>query len=46
MSSVTTTIHDDYLMFIKINYKMEQSPTNRDALKLGNVWFDAETPYR
>ncbi|MDR1972796.1 MAG: FAD-dependent oxidoreductase [Treponema sp.] len=32
MSSVTTTLHDNYLMFIKINYKMEQSPTNRDAL--------------
>jgi hypothetical protein len=32
MSTVTTTIHDNYLMFIKVNYKMEQSPTNRDAL--------------
>lgn len=32
MSSVTTTIHDNYLMFIKINYKMERSPTDRDAL--------------
>lgn len=32
MSSVTTTLHDDYFMFIKINYKMEKSPTHRDAL--------------
>jgi hypothetical protein len=32
MSSVTTTIHDDYLMFIKVNFKMAVSPSNRDAL--------------
>jgi len=32
MSTVTTTIHDNYFMFIKINYKMGVSPTNRDAL--------------
>lgn len=32
MSSVTTTIHDNYFMFIKINYKMPKSPTDRDAL--------------
>jgi len=32
MSSVTTTIHDNYFMFIKMNYKMGESPTNRDAL--------------
>jgi len=32
MSPTTTTIHDDYLMFIKLNYKMDVSPTNRDAL--------------
>ena len=32
MSTVTTTIHDNYLMFIKINYKMPASPANREAL--------------
>ena len=30
MSTVTTTVHDDYFMFIKLNYKMSSSPTNRD----------------
>jgi hypothetical protein len=32
MASVTTTLHDNYFMFIKINYTMPVSPTNRDAL--------------
>ena len=32
MSGVTTTLHDNYFMFIKINYKMPVSPTDRDAL--------------
>jgi hypothetical protein len=32
MSTVTTTVHDDYFMFIKLNFKMPVSPTNRDAL--------------
>jgi hypothetical protein len=32
MSTVTTTIHDNYFMFIKINFKMAVSPSNRDAL--------------
>ena len=32
MSTVTTTLYDNYLMFIKLNFKMEISPTNRDAL--------------
>lgn len=31
MASVTTTVHDGYFMFIKLNYKMAESPTNRDA---------------
>ncbi len=31
MSLVTTTVHDDYFMFIKLNYKMPASPTDRDA---------------
>ena len=30
MSFITTTVHDDYFMFIKLNYKMPVSPTNRD----------------
>ena len=31
MATTTTTLHDDYLMFIKLNYKMDVSPTDRDA---------------
>lgn len=31
MASVITTVHDDYFMFLKLNYKMPVSPTNRDA---------------
>ncbi|MGC9523632.1 MAG: FAD-dependent oxidoreductase [Anaerolineae bacterium] len=37
MSMVTTTVHDDYFMFIKINYKMDVSPTNRDAASKAEV---------
>ena len=29
---ITTTVHDNYLMFIKVNYKMDFSPTNRDEV--------------
>ena len=32
MSSVTTTVHDNYFMFIKLNFKMRVSPTDRDAV--------------
>jgi hypothetical protein len=32
MATVTTTVHDDYFMFIKLNYKMEVSPTDRDEV--------------
>jgi hypothetical protein len=32
MSMVTTTVHDNYFMFIKINFKMPFSPTNRDEV--------------
>ena len=32
MATVTTTVHDDYFMFIKLNYKAPVSPTNRDAV--------------
>lgn len=31
LSLVTTTVHDDYFMFIKLNVKMPCSPTDRDA---------------
>jgi hypothetical protein len=30
MGMITTTVHDNYLMFIKCNFKMAVSPTNRD----------------
>lgn len=31
MASVITTVQDDYFMFLKLNYKMPKSPTDRDA---------------
>ncbi|UCG56773.1 MAG: FAD-dependent oxidoreductase [Phycisphaerales bacterium] len=32
MSMVTTTTHDNYFMFIKLNFKMPVSPTDRDEV--------------
>ena len=32
MSTTTTTVHDNYLMFVKLNLKMPVSPTDRDAV--------------
>ncbi len=32
MSITTTTVHDNYFMFIKMNLKMPVSPTNRDEV--------------
>jgi hypothetical protein len=32
MSIVTTTVHDNYFMFIKLNLKMPVSPTSRDEV--------------
>ena len=32
MASVTTTTHDNYFMFLKVNFQMPVSPSNRDAL--------------
>jgi len=32
MAIVTTTVHDNYFMFIKLNLKMSVSPTNRDEV--------------
>jgi hypothetical protein len=37
MASVTTTVHDDYFMFIKLNYRMPVSPTDRDAVALAEL---------
>lgn len=37
MSMVTTTVHDDYFMFIKINYKMDVSPTDCAAASRAEV---------
>lgn len=31
MAMVTTTVHDDYFMFIKIGYRTPDSPTDRDV---------------
>ena len=31
LAMVTTTVHDNYFMFLKLNFKMPVSPTNRDA---------------
>jgi hypothetical protein len=32
MSAISTTVNDDYFMFIKVNLKLPQSPTNRDTV--------------
>ncbi len=32
MQTAVTTVHDDYFMFVKLNYKMDVSPTDRDAV--------------
>jgi hypothetical protein len=32
MSAISTTTHDNYLMFIKMNMKLDKSPTNRDTV--------------
>lgn len=32
MSMVTTTVHDNYFMFIKLNLKMKEKATDRDAI--------------
>jgi hypothetical protein len=32
MSTVTTTVHDNYFMFIKLNLQLPVSPTSRDAV--------------
>lgn len=37
MAMVTTTIHDDYFMFIKLNFKMKVSPTSRAAISAAEL---------
>jgi hypothetical protein len=37
MAPVVTTLHDDYFMFIKLNYKMSVSPTSRDEAALAEL---------
>jgi hypothetical protein len=37
MSMVTTTVYDDYFMFVKINLKMPTSPTGRDAVSAAEL---------
>lgn len=32
LHTVTTSVHDDYFMFIKLNVKLDVSPTNRDVV--------------
>lgn len=32
LQTVTTTLHDNYLMFIKLNFMMNECPSHRDAL--------------
>ena len=32
MTLVTTTVHDNYCMFIKLNLRLDHSPTNRDEV--------------
>lgn len=32
LSAISTTVHDNYLMFIKLNMKLTVSPTNRDEV--------------
>jgi hypothetical protein len=32
MATVTSTVHDNYFMFIKLNFKILVSPTNRDEV--------------
>ena len=37
MSSVTTTVHDNYLMFVKVNYKIPGSVIDRDDVSLAEM---------
>ncbi len=37
MSMVTTTVHDNYMMFVKLNLKLLVSPTSRDEVARGEL---------
>ena len=37
MHTVITSVHDDYFMFVKLNKKMKNSPTNRDDVSKTEV---------
>ncbi len=37
LSTVTTTVHDNYFMFLKINLRLPVSPTNRDAVTAAEI---------
>ncbi|NQU22089.1 MAG: FAD-dependent oxidoreductase [Candidatus Nealsonbacteria bacterium] len=37
MSMTTTTVRDNYFMFVKLNLKLPVSPTNRDAVAQGEL---------
>jgi hypothetical protein len=37
MGMITTTVHDNYLMFIKCNLKLSVSPTNRDEVAMAEL---------
>jgi len=37
MTLVTTTVHDNYCMFIKLNLRLAHSPTNRDEVSLAEL---------
>jgi hypothetical protein len=37
LSFITSTLHDGYFMFIKLNYKIPVSPTSRDALSRADL---------
>ena len=37
IAMITTTVHDNYLMFVKCNLKLAKSPTDRDTVSKGEV---------
>jgi hypothetical protein len=37
ISMITTTVHDNYLMFIKCNMRLDKSPTDRDTVAKAEV---------
>jgi len=37
MATAITTTHNDYFMFVKLNYKLPESPTARDAATAGEI---------